>query len=261
MSETAVVNVERAAVRRAPSRAGRIAYAVPLAVIAALFITYTVSPDFYARYVLHIRHRESQAVEIATAGFLVIATVTLAWSSARLWARSRRAPFALPGAAGALDRFGAAAFVTAMLAAAVFFLGEELNWGQTITLWINPSRTIDFQTNLHNNVPMISLQGLGSLCVAIALFGVPLAWARREPLGIPASFRPAVPEGPVIFCAAVAFGWKWFKDIYRAVRGGAADDAFYVGFVEQINEHKELLIAVAFALYGLYRLRATREQS
>jgi hypothetical protein len=238
------------------------AYAAPWLAVVTLLAIYLVSPRFYLAYVLEIGRRESQAVEVATVLLLFVAVTTLAVSTWRLWRAARRARASRVDSQPreTLGRFAAAFFVTGIFAAALFFLGEEVNWGQTFLLWIDPAHHLSEQTNVHNNIPMISVQGLGSMCVALAFVGVPLAWALRDRLSlkIPTTFGPAVAEGPVVLCLALAFAIKWVKDGYRAAYTITPHDAFYHGFLEQVNEQKELLVALAFALYGLYRLAAAR---
>src|SRR5688572_22693519 len=106
------------------------AYAAPWLAVLTLLAIYLVSPGFYLTYVLELRRRESQAVEMATVLLLAVAVVTLAWSAWGLWREARRAR------SGGTDleprdtagRFAAALFVTGIFAAALFFLGEEVNW-------------------------------------------------------------------------------------------------------------------------------------
>ena len=102
-----------------------------------------------------------------------------------------------------LGRVAAAFFVTGIFAAALFFLGEEVNWGQTFLLWIDPAHHLPVQTNVHNNIPLVSVQGLGSMCVALAFVGVPLAWALRDRLNlkIPDSSAPRSRNGPSCFAS------------------------------------------------------------
>ncbi len=235
--------------------ADALAYAAPLVVILTLLTIYLVAPEFYLARVLELTRRESQAVEMATVALLAVALFPLAWAAKRLWSDLPRA-IEGSGARPLLHRYGAAVFVTLILLATLFFLGEEVNWGQTFKLWFDPTHKLDEQTNLHNNVPGISLQGLGSLGMACAFFVAPLLWLLRDRLRLPSTLAPAMPEGPVIACLAVAMVWKWFKDVYASVAGTAPENTFYVGFVEQINEQKELLVALSLLLYGLYRVRA-----
>jgi hypothetical protein len=241
------------------------AYAAPWLAVLTLLAIYLVAPRFYLAYVLEIRRRESQAVEMATVLLLGVAVVTLAWSSWRLWREARRARAGRtdPEQRESLGRFAAASFVTGIFAAALFFLGEEVNWGQTFLLWIDPAHHLPVQTNVHNNIPLVSVQGIGSMCVALAFVGVPLAWVLRDRWNpkLPDNFRPAVAEGPIVACLAVAFAIKWVKDLYRSAYAITPGDTFYWGFLEQVNEQKEMLVALSFALYGLYRLAAVRRKA
>lgn len=95
-------------------------------------------------------------------------------------------------------------------------------------------------------------------------FGLPIAWhlvlCKLDGL---AGLRHAVPEWPVVFAMAVAFGWRHFKTVYVAIAGEDnlgtyGDGGFYWSFVEQINEHKEMLLATAILSYAIYRLRPPR---
>jgi hypothetical protein len=235
-----------------------VAFAAPLLIILTLLTIYLVAPDFYLARILELQHRESQAVEMATVACLAVALLPLAWATARLWRNLPSADGAPSGLPRVLHRYGAAAFVSLILLATAFFLGEEINWGQTIRLWFDPAHRLPVQTNVHNNIDGISVQGLGSMGLACAFFVGPLLWAFRRQLRLPASLAPAIAEGPVIACLAVATMWKWCKNVYAAVGGTARDNAFYWGFVEQINEQKELLVAMSLMLYALYRIPAVR---
>ena len=146
--------------------------------------------------------------------------------------------------------------------ATFFFAGEEASWGQTYLGFQTPETyekaSGNSETNLHNT--SLNIQGLGSIFLAVMFFGLPIAWVYRVKLNLPAGWAPAIAEGPVIFCLALGFGWKLFKDVYRrcCLTGPDGSDRFYIEFVEQINEQKEMLVGVALLIYGLYRLRAVR---
>ena len=80
-----------------------------------------------------------------------------------------------------------------------------------------------------------------------------------------------------------AFVWGWSKGLYLTVVGHDPVDAeqlvpwfadllaryhrppivspFYMQFVEQLNEQKEMLAAMALLIYALYRVLATRRGS
>ena len=90
---------------------------------------------------------------------------------------------------------------------------------------------------------------------------LPVAWCFRRRLSLPPGLAPAVAEGPVITCVATAFLWKICKDIYRSAQPNYREIGFYQQFVDQVNEHKEMLVAVAMLMYGVYRIRATKRPS
>lgn len=230
-----------------------LACALPLGLIAALLGTYFIDRDFYLTYVLEYERREFQAVEITTLVFLMLSIPMLSMATRSQWRRRHE-----PGGVQAL------AVIVLVLGAAAFALGEEADWGDTFFGWTRDGgsladvRALDDgrALNLHNNLP---IRGIGSAFVVAVFFGLPFLWAGRERWRLPAGLRPAVAEWPVVFAMAVAFGWRLLKHVYIAVagKGEPGDGGFYGGFVEQTNEHKEMLIAVAFFLYALYRLRAT----
>jgi hypothetical protein len=236
-----------------------LAYLVPLTLIAALLATYLLAPDFYLMHVLELTQREDQIVEIATIVIAFLASILLFWSAWRLgW--SRRGP-GLRGGAVIVGMIGLATF---------FFAGEEISWGQTYLGWHTPEtiQQLGGETNLHNMQLPFSVQGLGSLFLVMMFVGLPIAWRLRDRLPIPkewvsGDWACAVAEGPVIFSMIVAFAWKGYKSVYRLLVPGTADDPtrFYIEFVEQINEQKELLVAVSLLLYALYRVRLARRLS
>lgn len=249
----------------AVSRMDLLACALPLGLIAALLATYFIDRDFYLTYVLEPVRREYQAVEITTLLFLFLSVPLLASAARRQWRSVRESGGKSGGKSG-----GRAALVVIVLVllAAAFALGEEADWGDTFFNWTReggalgdvPALEDGRALNLHNNLP---IRGIGSAFVVAVFFGLPVLWAGRERWKLPAGLRPAVAEWPVVFAMGVAFGWRLVKHVYIAVagKGEPGDSSFYGGFVEQTNEHKEMLIAVAFFLYALYRLRATRARA
>ena len=218
-----------------------IAYAAGPAVIFLLVMTYLFSPDFYLKWVIEARGREYQIVEILTFATALSASILLAVWIRRAWP-----------SAGWSDRIGIAA--VAVIALAAFFLGgEEISWGQTYFGWGTPEsyRELAAETNLHNTG--IPVQSLGSVFLIVMFFVLPLVWA----LGLrwPAGLRSAIAEGPVIACLASAFLWQETKSLYRFLHEDYAQRTTYIEFFEQINEHKELLIAVSLLLYAIFRFR------
>jgi hypothetical protein len=236
---------------RAVSRWDLLACALPLCLITAMLGIYFADRDFYLTYVIEPLRREYQAVEIGTFLFLMFSIPWLLIASRQQWARRHE-----PGGWQALT------VIVLVLGATVFAFGEEVDWGDTFFHWTAEGSELEdvYALNVHNN---LSVKGIGSAFLFAVFFALPLAWAGRDRWKLAAGLRPAVPEWPVVFAMAVAFGWRLFKHIYVAIVGKEnlgeyGDDGFYWGFVEQNNEHKEMLIAAAIFLYALYRIRATR---
>ncbi len=232
-----------------------VGYATPIALLGLLILTYLVAPDFYLRYVLEYQHREYQAVEMITFGASLLAAPLLMFAAWRAW---RDRPTLPPGATlhQRFDQAFPAGILLSLALASFFLAGEEVSWGQTFKYWgiaeIDKPRT--HETNIHNNLD-IPMQTVGQVYLMAVIFGVPIAWKFRRALNLPAFWRPAVADGPVIFCTAVALAWKFVKELYVGAFGDEPDDRFYVDFIEQLNEQKEMLVAVALLMFGLFRLR------
>jgi len=233
-------------------------YAIPLAIVGGLVALYLVAPDFYVRLVLSELNREYQVVEIATFGCAISAAVMLGIAAWRLW-RAGAAGVGRAGAAG--GRRSGAVIIGIIGAAAFFFAGEEISWGQTYIGWSTPDayRPFAVETNLHNTEMPIRLKTLGSLFLVMMFFVLPAAWRLDRSRKLPRGWRPAIPEGPVIFCMAVGFAWREAKIVYRFLnpdwRENRDAHEWYWGFLDQCGEHKELLVAVALLMYGVYRIR------
>lgn len=237
---------------KSPRRKRMALYALPLLVIAGLLVIYAVSPSFYLRVVLQEQRREMQAVEIVTficafAG--AILTLRTAWRRFR----PSHTTWSVWG------EMGAVAIMAAIGLAALFFAGEEINYGQT---WFGSDVEGDMQGvvndfNVHNHFELFSIQGLGSLFLIVTFLLLPLAWRKRDRFGLPAGWSPAIAEGPVVLTIFIAFLWKEVKNIYRAMVdvGDPPDPRFYWEFLEQANEQKEMLVAIGILMYGIYRAR------
>lgn len=220
---------------------------VPLSLMAGLSLTFIIAPAFYLKYVLYWKSREFQVVEIITFGSAFLASVLLAWSGWRAWNRN-----------ASLWRQGGAGIIALIALASFFFAGEEVSWGQTWFGWETPEtmQVVSGETNLHNIRGPISVQGLGSLFLVVMFFGLPLVWRLEWPRKLPSNWSPAIAEVPVIFSMACAFAWKEVKNIYQLVHPDYEDIQTYHDFFEQINEHKEMLVAVTLLMYGVYRVKA-----
>jgi hypothetical protein len=216
----------------------------PACLALGIFAIYLISPEFYLRYILERDLREFQAVELSSFGIALIAAGVLATAAWRVW---RVSP---PG------RPEAALFVAGVAAAAFFFAGEEVNWGQILMHWgtAESSRPIEGQVNLHNTD--IPIQSMGSKFLILVFFITPAVWPLlRSALKLPKHWALAVPRWPVVAAVATSFCLRPIKLHYLETRG---ETVFYLQFLEQINEVQELLIAVGFLIYGLDRLAAAR---
>ena len=216
----------------------------------------------YLTYILEERYREYQAVEMITFGCSTLAAVFGFVAAFVVYRQARRHR---PGG-GMLMRLsvlGAPGVLGVTALAALFFAGEEVNWGQTFTRWGEPEFTQGAAVteaytaqNVHNNLEGLSVQSLGSVYLVLVLVLVPVVWARRERWGLPASWSPAVAAWPAGAAVVFAYLVKGVKSVYRAVVGGdeAKLNTFYMGYLEQINEQKEMLLALALLLYMAYAL-------
>ena len=238
------------------------AAALPLALVAALLIIYHTAPQFYLRYILHPEAREHQAVEVTTFACSLLAGVFILAVALWLW-RQRLAVGSATGAGrGAWLRSRAGVLLLTIVAmAALFFAGEEISWGQTYLGYATPDSISEVvpETNLHNihGLP-ISVNSLGSAFLLVVFVALPVAWRWRRSLNLPVSLAVGVAETPVVWAMVVAFVWKLYKSLYRLWVTDPEQQQFYRQFVEQINEQKEMLVAVSLATYALYRIPAAR---
>ena len=230
---------------------GTAAYLAPLALIAVLIGVHAVSPHFYLTYVLEEKQREYQAVEIFTFTCAILGSGLMFHAAWRLWRGARDR---------SLRERGGLAIITVLALATFFFAGEEISWGQTYLGFATPAayKPLSGETNLHNT--QLSIKALGDWFLVALFFILPAVWSLRGRWRLPGSWAPAIAEGPVVFAMAVAFVWRLYKNIYRQwlLGGPQEQDLYYMQFVEQINEHKEMLAAVSLLMYGLYRASAVR---
>ncbi|MEM8875185.1 MAG: hypothetical protein AAGD32_13125 [Planctomycetota bacterium] len=220
--------------------------ALPVALLALLVTTYLIDPRFYLTYVLEFSQRETQVVEIITFACLLLAGLLLVAPTFRLLRSNDRGKWLTIGIVGSLCLAG------------FFVAGEEIDWGDSYGLWGDEAPKGDAPAlNLHNSSPL-PIKSVGNLYLAGIFFGLPALWAFRGKLNLPAVLAPpVVPSIPVVIAMGIAFGWRFLKNVYRMFyeEGPRPDDpagSFYWGFIEQINEHKEMLIAVALVFYALY---------
>ena len=240
-----------------------IAWATPIALPIALVLTYVAAPDFYLRWILEERRREWQIVELITVISALAASILLATAAQRLFRHGPSLYPDCPGPKWTAGR-GGAILIGLTAVASFFFAGEEISWGQTYLGWSTPRsyKEISGETNLHNIRDLfISVQSMGSLFILIMFIGLPILWA-ITPLRakLPDDWKPAIAEWPVVFTIAVAFTWKGFKNAYGWIVTDVetSPTPFSEDFVAQINEQKEMLVAVGLLMYGLHRLAAAR---
>jgi hypothetical protein len=216
-------------------------YAVVPAAAFSLLLVYRAAPDFYHAYVLNGLDREAQAVETLTF-FPALFAALILWKNA---GRLLKIPaYRLSGL-----------FLVFTGLAVFFFAGEEASWGQSYFFWKTPEfyDTTSLETNLHNSpLPVNSLANL-FLAGLFVLF--PCCFHSGKSWKLPGGLAAVVPEGPVIFSFVFAVLWKLPKNVMKAVysRETLRDIRFYTGFVELINEHKEMLIALTFLMYAFYK--------
>ena len=229
-----------------------------LAVLPVLI--YAASPAAYVRLIVSEQYREYQAAEMVTFGCAVVGGLILVGATWRLWRVRPARDFGPAGARGLPDRWLALGLVGSAAAAALFFGGEEVNWGQTFANWGIAEREQGLETvvNLHNNTELISIQSLGSLYVLALFLVVPALWLLRKPLKWPAVWRPAIPPLASVVAVVLGLAFAEAKDLYAAAYDTPDSDRLYWDFIEQWNELKEMMIAVAFLLYGLSALGRAR---
>ena len=233
------------------------AFAFPPALVLLFFAIYLISPRLYLKYILEFHDRESQAVEILTVAFAAIGAAILIPLGLHLWARTARTPgrSKFPGGASLIVVVGLAAF---------FFAGEELSWGQSIFHWKTPAdvKEISRETNLHNGKLGVSVHALGNLFIIASLVALPIAWRWRRKLRLPADWGPAIAEWPVATCVVLAVAMRFPKQVWMETHTDAQLHAsrFYEQYLEEISEQKEMLIALALAMYAFYRIRAARRE-
>jgi hypothetical protein len=243
-----------------------VAYAVPLLLIAGLVITYLVNPEFYLRYVLELQYREWQVVELVTVGSAFLGSLFLFYSAWRLWAIGPQVYATMKPDQPAWLKGRRGAVTIAVVALAAFFLaGEEINWGENLK-YIGQSHdergaADSEEFNLHNNDRLpISIAGLGTVFIGVIFIALPILWAFRHNLKfVLDDWAPAIAEGPMIFTIIVTFLWRNVKRVYLSfIDDPDQSGQFYREFIDQINEQKEMLIAVTLFMYGIYRLAAVK---
>ncbi|MFI4862532.1 MAG: hypothetical protein ACIAXF_17845 [Phycisphaerales bacterium JB063] len=215
---------------------------------------------FYLAYILEESYREYQLVEMITFGCSLLAGVL---GLAAFVVLLRQTLAHRPEGVGPVGRFLAPAVVGATALAAIFFAGEEVNWGQTFTRWgisefVNhaPGDEPYAAQSIHNTWQGLSIQSLGSAYLLGVLVLAPVLWRYRERWSLPAFWAPAVACWPAGFTVVYAYVVKECKPIYLMLFGDgpAKLDPTYMGYFEQLNEQKEMLLALGMLIYLSYAL-------
>jgi len=218
----------------------QIAYASPLVIVCGLYVTYLIAPEFYLSYILEKVQREQRAVEFVTFLCALIAGGILFFSTWNLWQSGN---------------WLAAGIVGSVSVATLLFAGEEIGWGQNFLGWETPSwwrENFGVATDLHGTrFPVLQL---ATMFIVVIFFLLPLAWRFQSSLRLPVELEPAIAEGPVIFTIAFAVIYRELKGLYLWIVPGGSRTRFYEEFFWGLNEHKEMLIAIAMLWYALYRL-------
>ncbi len=217
-----------------------IGYVCPIAIVSGLYVMYLASPEFYLSYILEETRREQGAVEVVTFLSALIAGLLLSYSTWQLWQRGN---------------WLAAGIVGAVSAATLVFAGEEIGWGQIYLGWETPSwwkENFGGSTDLHGAKLPVPL--LIAVFLLVIFFLLPLAWKFQSFLRLPPALEPAIAEGPVIFTIALAAIYRELKGVYFWLTPLGDQNRFYEDFLWGLNEHKEMLIAIAMLMYALYRL-------
>ncbi|MDT3778458.1 hypothetical protein PJI16_12900 [Nitrospira sp. MA-1] len=217
-----------------------IGYATPIVTVLGLFMCYLMAPEFYLTHILEEVQREQGAVEIVTFWSAMMGGSLLLWSSWKFWKNGN---------------WPAAGVIGAVSAATLLFAGEEIGWGQIYFGWDTPlwwSTRFGGSTDLHSS--RFPAHTVAAIFLFVIFILLPLVWKFQLPLRLPANLKPAIPEGPVIFAIVFATLYRELKGFYFWLTPLGYRDRFYEEFLWGLNEHKEMLIAIAMLLYALYRL-------
>lgn len=218
----------------------KIGYVSPIVIVSGLYVSYLVAPEFYLSYLLEETRREEGVVEIVTFLSALIAGLILLYSTWHLFQGGN---------------WLAAGIVGAISLATLVFAGEEISWGQIYFVWTTPVWWRDDfggSTELHSGALPVSQ--LAAIFLLVIFFLLPLAWKFQTLLRLPVELEPAIAEGPVIFTIAFAAIYREIKGIYLWLTPLEYQDRLYREFFWGLNEHKEMLIAIAMLMYALYRL-------
>jgi hypothetical protein len=230
----------RAVTAKKPEFYSFYSYLIAPGILFGLLIVFLISPQFYLDHILDPCGREFQWVEILT----FVSSLTAGILLSMVWIKRYQTP-----------RIEAKLWGTILIGfvglASLFFAGEECSWGQT---YFNSERQ-DYsggnqERNLHNSG--FPIQSLGSLFIFCVFIVLPVLSRIHRTQGIIIPFGITIPSSPILFCMCFAFLWKQCKTLYRfwVPNSEAMLSPFYRSFMEQMNEHKEMMIAVGLLMYA-----------
>ena len=217
-------------------------YTLPFIFSGSLLLVYFIAPDFYLTYVLNGLNREAQVVENITF-FMAFFAALILFKNAYILHRNKK------------DFYYSSAFVFIIALAVFFFAGEEASWGQSYFLWKTPEfyDCYSVETNLHNTG--LPIHALGNVFVASVFIFIPLFWNKlksRYAANLLCDF--VIPRKAIAFFTIYGYLWREIKSVMKMLytKDVLLHMPFYMDFVEQINEQKEMLLAVVFFIYALY---------
>lgn len=160
--------------------------------------------------------------------------------------------FALVRSAGPLD-WTLKAWLLLFVAAMIFFVGEDLNWGQHYfgrtpsDFFLENNR--EQESNLHNMWPLLFNRlprAAMEIWLAVACILVPLGW--RLPVRLTQGFVPEVlwPDRRLVFVAVSVFLVKGLRHLTSII---PSSDTWLMAM--RHSEVEELMIACCLLLYAL----------
>ena len=225
----------------------KLCYGMPFFIIGLIWAGIFLSPEFFLTYVLSEANREFQLLEIVTFLAALSAGVLLVFSALKMWK---------------IGWHLASAVVLVNAGATLFFAGEEISWGQSYFFWKTPdwwNAHIAYETNFHNS--QISVGGFHAIAglYQLMMFGVlPCMGLFQNNFPIVRLLYPAIPEWPIVSFVVVGFIYRECKNIYMWLY---PHDKFFQDFIWGINEHREMLMAIALLFYAIYRLKILQNLS
>ena len=259
----------RGPLSRSP-RGGMLIGGIPLVLGCTLTFLFFSAPTFYATYLYNREWREQTLIEILTFLLTLGSGILLLYLGLKL-VRVRELPGFEDGLLKWTKARSGGLVIIFFATMALFLAGEEVDWGRTLYFWPESQQVVRSHhgpLSLHNQNPFpVSVQTLGLALLFNGFLTFPLLWRTKHRFGMPLSMTPAVPEiGSMI---AVISSTLWERDLLESalVRNLlgmiTGTDLFqsvgYANFLDQMDEQRELMIAVSFLIYSLCRTSAVKK--